>query len=65
MLLIKSDRLLEVEIDGGKRWPTAYGTERGDTASVCGDTNNGFGLIFNWNLFGGGLYSLQALAVED
>jgi hypothetical protein len=53
---------VEVEIDGGKRWPTAYGTQRGDTASVCGDTNNGFGLTFNWNLFGGGLYSLRALA---
>ncbi len=53
---------VEVKIDGGKPWLTAYGTERGDTASVCGDTNNGFGLTFNWNLFGGGLYSLQALA---
>ena len=53
---------VEVKIDGGERWPTAYGTKRGDTASVCGDTDNGFGLTFNWNLFGGGLYSLQALA---
>lgn len=52
---------VEVEIDREKRWPTAYGTQRGDTAAVCGDTDNGFGLTFNWNLFGGGLYSLRAL----
>lgn len=53
---------VEVEIDGGKRWPTASGTRRGDTAAVCGDTDNGFGLTFNWNLFGGGLYRLRASA---
>ena len=51
-----------VEIDGENRWPTAHGTQRGDTAAVCGDTDNGFGLTFNWNAFGGGLYSLRALA---
>ena len=33
----------------------AYGTDRADTAytkdgeKICGDTNNGFGLLFNWN----------------
>ena len=26
----------------------AYGTERADTAEACGDTDNGFGLLFNW-----------------
>ena len=29
-----------------------YGTSRADTADVCGDTDNGFGLLFNWNLLG-------------
>ena len=28
----------------------AYGTGRGDTASICGDSNNGFSLSINWNL---------------
>ena len=30
----------------------AYGTERADTISVCGDSNNGFMTIANWNLIG-------------
>ena len=29
-----------------------YGTERLDTQEVCEDTDNGFGLLFNWNLLG-------------
>ncbi len=40
----------------------AYGTERGDTASMCGDTNNGFGLLFNWNLLGDGSHTIVAQA---
>ena len=27
----------------------AYGTDRADTAGACGDADNGFGLLFNWN----------------
>ena len=38
----------------------AYGTERLDTASVCGDTDNGFGLLFNWNLLGEGEHAVVA-----
>ena len=38
----------------------AYGTERVDTASVCGDTDNGFGLLFNWNLLGDGEHVVVA-----
>ena len=34
----------------------AYGTEREDTRAACGDTNNGFGLLFNWNLLGDGVH---------
>ena len=33
----------------------SYGTARGDTLRACGDTNNGFGLLFNWNLLGMGV----------
>lgn len=30
------------------------GSERGDTVSVCGDSDNGFSATFNWNLLGSG-----------
>ncbi len=45
----------------------AYGTERGDTHStpageeLCGDTDNGFGLLFNWNQLGDGAHTVVAL----
>ena len=41
----------EVEIVlNGEPQEAAYGTARLDTAGVCGDSDNGFGLLFNWNL---------------
>ena len=40
----------------------AYGTSRADTATVCGDSDNGFGLLFNWNLLGNGVHTVRALA---
>ena len=43
----------EVEIElNGVAQPAAYGTERADTEEECGDTANGFGLLFNWNRLG-------------
>ena len=53
---------IEISIDNGARFPAASGLPRGDTASVCGDSNNGFALLFNWNLVGDGGHSLQAYA---
>ncbi len=46
----------EVTITLGDLAPqvAGYGTERLDTLDVCGDTANGFGLLFNWNLLGDG-----------
>ena len=29
---------------------------------MCGDTDNGFGLLFNWNLLGDGVHTVVALA---
>jgi hypothetical protein len=52
---------VEVEIDG-KRYPTAHGTPRGDTAGVCDTINTGYGLTFNWNDLGDGPHTLRALA---
>ena len=42
----------------------AYGTERLDTEGVCGDTDNGFGLLFNWNRLGDGVHRVIARVDE-
>ena len=39
-----------------------YGTSRADTMAACGDANNGFSLLFNWNLLGAGMHTVRALA---
>ena len=44
---------VEIEI-AGESYLAAYGTERLDTEDRCGDTDNGFGLLVNWNRFGEG-----------
>ena len=49
-----------IELDG-KPLQAAYGTVRGDTRSVCGDTNNGFSLLWNWNNLGAGTHTVRAL----
>ena len=53
---------VEIEINGSTTLEAGYGTIREDTAGVCGDTNNGFGLLFNWNLLGDGTHTARALA---
>ena len=52
--------LVEIEIGDLAPQVAAYGTERRDTAGVCGDTDNGFGLLFNWNLLGEGEHEVVA-----
>ena len=51
--------VVEIELNGIPQ-EAAYGTERLDTAGVCGDTDNGFGLLFNWNLLGDGDHTVVA-----
>lgn len=51
---------VDVEIDGSPL-QASYGTERLDTVGVCGDTNNGWGLLFNTNRFGDGPHTARAL----
>jgi lysyl endopeptidase len=53
---------VDIQIDGTITVQAAYGTNRGDTVSVCGDGNNGFGLLINWNLLGDGTHTVLALA---
>ena len=51
---------VELAIGTAGRQVAAYGTERVDTEPVCGDTDNGFGLLFNWNLLGEGEHEVVA-----
>jgi len=53
---------VSVRIDGRPLMGTAYGTTRADTQPACGDTNNGFGLLFNWALLGDGPHVIRAFA---
>ena len=49
-----------IELDG-MPLKAGYGTTREDTRSVCGDTNNGFSLLWNWNNLGAGTHTVRAL----
>ena len=51
---------VELAIGTAGRQVAAYGTERRDTLDACGDTDNGFGLLFNWNLLGDGEHEVVA-----
>ena len=54
--------LITITFNGGPPVQAAYGTTRADTIPVCGDDgNNGFGLLWNWNILGAGTYTVQAL----
>ena len=52
--------VVEIELNGVPQ-AAAYGTERLDTAGVCGDTDNGFGVLFNWNRLRDGEHEVVAL----
>jgi len=56
--------VIEFERPGGTVWrePAAYGTSRIDTSGKCGDSANGFGLLWNWNKLGPGQHTIRALA---
>ncbi len=54
--------VISLVIDDMDPQRVAYGTERIDTAHECGDTDNGFGLLFNWNSLGDGTHTVVALA---
>ncbi len=41
--------------------PAAYGTLRTDTESVCGDSDNGFGLLWNGTTLGPGTHTVRAV----
>ena len=54
---------VEIEQEDGEvvELAAAYGTARADTAAICGDSDNGFGVLVNWNLLGDGDHAVVAL----
>ena len=54
--------LIEIVVDGGSGVKAAYGTSRGDTESVCGDSDNGFGLLWSFELLEPGTHEAVAFA---
>ena len=59
----EADGTLTVRFNGGAPLPLAYHNERADTASVCGDANNGFVAIWNWGNIGDGEHT--AVVYDD
>lgn len=53
---------MAVSIDGGPAQRIAYGSERADTAPICGDSDNGFGFPLNYNVLGTGPHQIQVFA---
>ena len=49
-----------IELDG-MPLKAGYGTTREDTRSRCGDANNGFSLLWNWNNLGPGIHTVRTL----
>ena len=50
-----------LEVDGDVLLPAGYGTERTDTVGKCEDTDNGFGVLFNWNRLDDGEHTVRLL----
>ncbi|MGE0680028.1 MAG: hypothetical protein AB7P69_03820 [Candidatus Binatia bacterium] len=50
---------LTATIDGSSPFFIPHGSARGDTQGVCGDIDNGFGLLLNWNLFPDGPHTIR------
>ena len=55
---------VQIRIDNQIRLDTVYGTGREDTRQQCGDTNNGFNVLVNWNELNEGVHTV-ALCVND
>jgi hypothetical protein len=55
-------QVIEVQFDDGPMLPAAYGTSRTDTIRVCGDSDNGFGMLWNYNINGPGPHVVRVFA---
>ena len=43
-------------------WRAGYKTTREDTEGICNDSDNGFGLLYNWNRLDDGVHTVSARA---
>ena len=51
---------IQIIMNGGLHLPpVARNISRGDTEAVCGDRENGFILLWNWNLMGEGRHTAE------
>lgn len=48
---------LTIRFNGGNPLEILYGSSRGDTLDVCGDADNGYALLMNYNLLGPGQHT--------
>jgi hypothetical protein len=55
-------RTVTLQVDGQGAMQAAYGADRPDSESLCGDTANGFAAAINWNDYGNGPHTLSLLA---
>ncbi len=53
---------VDIKFDGQAASQAAYGTSRNDTSAICGKSNTGFALLFNYNNLGTGAHTISALA---
>lgn len=53
---------VEIEIDETILVEAAYGTPRADTMDVCGDSDNGFGILVNFGILDDGPHDIRLLA---
>lgn len=54
--------IITVTIDGASLGKAGSGTGRGDTTSICGRSNTGFSLLFNYNDLTPGSHTISAYA---
>lgn len=53
-----ADRI-EIRFNDEPRRAVAYGTARADTVPVCGDDENGYGMVFAWGALGAGEHRMR------
>ena len=53
---------ITVTIDGASLGKAGSGTGRGDTASICGRSDTGYSLLFNYNELTPGSHNISAYA---
>ncbi len=56
---------LELSFDGRDRKQIPYGAPHGGTVDICGDRDNAFGMLYNFNLLGPGPHQMQLFADDE